>query len=95
MAFALIKTEGLDDAGRARVQREGQAMGRLVDNPHIVPIDDLGEEGEQPYFVSQFMPEGDEARRCAALIRSSLAPGVAKPAYDVSVSSTSAAFWRG
>ena len=59
VAFALIKTEGLDDAGRARVRREAQAMGRLGDNPHIVPIHDLGEEGEQPYIVSQFMSEGD------------------------------------
>src|SRR5207244_1977422 len=27
VAFALIKTEGLDDAGRQRIQREAQAMG--------------------------------------------------------------------
>ena len=29
VAFALIKTEGLDDAGRERISREAQAMGRL------------------------------------------------------------------
>ena len=29
VAFALIKTEGLDDTSRARIQREAQAMGRL------------------------------------------------------------------
>ena len=29
VAFALIKTEGLDEAGRSRIQREAQAMGRL------------------------------------------------------------------
>ena len=34
-------------------------MGRLGDHPHIVPIHDLGEEGGQPYIVSQFMSSGD------------------------------------
>jgi len=29
VAFALIKIEGLDEAGRSRIQREAQAMGRL------------------------------------------------------------------
>ena len=29
VAFALIKTDGLDEAGRSRIQREAQAMGRL------------------------------------------------------------------
>jgi len=29
VAFALIKTEGLDDTSRTRIQREAQAMGRL------------------------------------------------------------------
>ena len=33
VAFALIKTEGLDDAGRTRIQREAQAMGRLGAHP--------------------------------------------------------------
>src|SRR6266508_3391356 len=34
VAFALIKTEGLDAAGRARVEREARAMARLGDHPH-------------------------------------------------------------
>ena len=38
VAFALIKTEGLDDAGRARIQREAQAMGRLGSHPNIVTV---------------------------------------------------------
>ncbi len=42
VAFALIRTEGLDDAGRERITREAQAMGRLGDYPHIVPVLDLG-----------------------------------------------------
>ena len=36
VAFALIKTEGLDDVSRTRIQREAQAMGRLGSHPHIV-----------------------------------------------------------
>jgi len=44
VAFALIKTDGLDDAGRDRITREAQAMGRLGSHPHIVSVFDLGEE---------------------------------------------------
>ncbi len=59
VAFALIKTEGLDEAGLARVRSEAQAMGRLGAHPHIVTVFDIGEEtdpwraqaGPQPYMV--------------------------------------------
>ncbi len=44
VAFALIKTEGLDETSRTRIQREAQAMGRLGSHPHIVTVFDLGEE---------------------------------------------------
>jgi len=44
VAFALIKTDGLDDAGRDRITREAQAMGRLGAHPHIVSVFDLGQE---------------------------------------------------
>ncbi|MCI0863815.1 MAG: hypothetical protein J4N69_06220, partial [Chloroflexi bacterium] len=53
VAFALIKTEGLDDISRTRIQREAQAMGRLGSHPHIVTVFDLGEEGDQPYMVTE------------------------------------------
>ncbi|MCH7625695.1 MAG: AAA family ATPase, partial [Chloroflexi bacterium] len=43
VAFALIKTEGLDEVSRARISREAQAMGRLGSHPHIVTVFDLGE----------------------------------------------------
>jgi serine/threonine protein kinase len=33
VAFALIKMEGLDDVGRARITREAQSMGRLGTHP--------------------------------------------------------------
>jgi hypothetical protein len=36
VAFALIKTEGLDDESRQRITREAQAMARLGGNPNIM-----------------------------------------------------------
>ena len=59
VAFALIKTEGLDEAGRTRISREAQAMGRLGSHPHIVTVFDLGQEGDQPYMVTELMAGGD------------------------------------
>ena len=59
VAFALIKTDGLDETSRARIQREAQAMGRLGSHPHIVTVFDLGEEGEQPFMVTELMGGGD------------------------------------
>jgi hypothetical protein len=59
VAIAVIKTEGLDEAGLARVHREAQAMGRLGDHPHVVTVFDIGEEDGQPYIVSQYMAGGD------------------------------------
>src|SRR5438876_5784183 len=58
VAIALIKTEGLDEAGLARVRREARAMGKLGDHPHIVTVFYIGEEAGQPYIVSQHMPGG-------------------------------------
>ena len=65
VAFALIKTEGLDDTSRTRIQREAQAMGRLGSHSHIVTVFDLGEEPSassgqgQPYMVTELMGGGD------------------------------------
>ena len=59
VAFALIKTEGLDETSRTRVQREAQAMGRLGSHSHIVTVFDLGEEQGQPYMVTELMGGGD------------------------------------
>ena len=58
VAVAVIKTEGLDDAGLSRVKREAQAMGKLGDHPHIVTIHDVGDDQGQPYIVSQYMAGG-------------------------------------
>jgi tetratricopeptide (TPR) repeat protein len=59
VAFALIKTEKLDDASRVRVIREARAMGRLGDHPNIVAIYDMGDHEGQPYIVIPVMPGGD------------------------------------
>ena len=59
VAFALIKTEGLDDTSRERIQREAQAMGRLGSHPHIVTVFDLGQESDQTYMVTELMGGGD------------------------------------
>jgi class 3 adenylate cyclase/tetratricopeptide (TPR) repeat protein len=59
VAVAVIKTEGLDEAGMSRVKREAQAMGRLGDHPNIVTVFDIGDDGGQPYIVSQYMGGGD------------------------------------
>ena len=58
VAFALIKTEGLDADGLVRVRREAQAMARLGDHPNIVTIFDTGDEGGAPYIVSQYQAGG-------------------------------------
>ena len=59
VAFAVIKTEGLDEVGRERIRREAQAMGRMGTHPCIMPIYDLGEEDGNPYMVQPVMGGGD------------------------------------
>ena len=59
VAFALIKTEGLDETSRSRISREAQAMGRLGSHQHIVTVFDLGQEQDQPYMVTELMGGGD------------------------------------
>ena len=65
VAFALIKTEGLDEGARTRISHETQAMGRLGSHPHIVTVFDLGEEEgrggseTRPYIVTELMEGGD------------------------------------
>jgi hypothetical protein len=59
VAFALVKTEKLDDVARARVSREAKVMGRLGDHPNIMTIHDMGDENGQPYIVLPLMRDGD------------------------------------
>ena len=59
VAFAVIKTDGLDETSRTRITREAQAMGRLGAHPHIVTVFDLGDHEGQPYIVTELMGGGD------------------------------------
>ncbi len=65
VAFALVRTEGLDATGRERVRREAQAMGRLGNHANLVSVLDLGQEridgSEQPYIVMEYMGGGSVA----------------------------------
>ena len=63
VALALLKTEGLDAAGIARVRREAQSMGRLGDHPHIVTVFDVGQDAGAIYIVSRFVAGGDVGQR--------------------------------
>src|SRR5262249_10087593 len=55
VALAIVKTEGLDAAGLARVRRETRAMGRLGDHPNLVTVYDVGDEGGRTFIVSQYL----------------------------------------
>jgi serine/threonine protein kinase/tetratricopeptide (TPR) repeat protein len=59
VAFALIKTEKLDEVSRTRIKREARAMGRLGDHPNIVTVYDFGDHEGQPYMVLPLLPGGD------------------------------------
>src|SRR5437660_5158281 len=58
VAFALIKTEGLDAGAMARVRREAQSTAKLGDHPNVVTVYDIGEENGRQYIVSQHMNGG-------------------------------------
>ena len=57
----MIKTDGLDQQGRTRIDREARAMARLGDHPNIVTVFDVGDDAGQPYIVSQLMVGGSVA----------------------------------
>jgi serine/threonine protein kinase len=59
IAFAIIKTAGLDAEARTHIEQEARAMGRLGDHPNIVTIFEYGEHEGQPYLVLPLMPGGD------------------------------------
>ncbi|MFN8160767.1 MAG: AAA family ATPase [Solirubrobacterales bacterium] len=59
VAVALFEVEGLGEAAMARVRREMQAMERLGEHSHVVPVIETGEEGRRPYIVSPYMRGGD------------------------------------
>ena len=66
VAVALFDTEGVAAAIQARAKREAQAMRKLGDHPHVVSVLDTGEEGGNPFIVSEYMPGGDVESLLAA-----------------------------
>ena len=58
IAFAQIRTEGLDDLARERVMREAQSMARLGSHPNLVAIHDIGEDNGNPHLVEEYMAGG-------------------------------------
>ena len=48
IAFALIKTYGLNNDERERVTREARTLGRLSSHPNIVTVFEIGDEAGQP-----------------------------------------------
>ena len=77
VAVASIRTDGLVDAGRTRVQREARAMARLGDHPHVVMVHDIIEDDGEILLISQYMAGGDLAEKIAAGEGGRLAPGEA------------------
>ncbi|MGZ4353389.1 MAG: serine/threonine-protein kinase [Gaiellaceae bacterium] len=55
-----------DPALRARFTREALAAARLSGEPYIVTIYDVGERGDRPYIVMEFLPGGTVGDRIAA-----------------------------
>ena len=59
VALALYDTEGVGAGIQARARREAEAMRKLGDHPHVVPVFDTGEDNGNPFIVSRYMPGGD------------------------------------
>ena len=59
VAVAVFETEGVEETILARARREAQAMKRLGDHPHIVAVEESGEDDGRPYLVSPFLSGGD------------------------------------
>ncbi|MHB8575672.1 MAG: serine/threonine-protein kinase, partial [Dehalococcoidia bacterium] len=59
VAFALLKTNGLDADGRERVRREARTLGRLSAHPNIVTVHEVGDDDGRPFIVAELMQGGD------------------------------------
>ena len=63
VAVAVVKTGGLDEAGRHRIDREARATARLGDHAHIVTVFDVIEDDGGPQIVSEYVAGGTLAER--------------------------------
>jgi eukaryotic-like serine/threonine-protein kinase len=59
VAIAVFETEGVEETVLARARREAQAMSRLGDHPHIVAVEESGDDEGRPYIVSPYLSGGD------------------------------------
>jgi len=59
VALALFDTEGVGAGIQARARREAEAMRKLGDSPYVVTVLDTGEDDDNPFIVSRYMPGGD------------------------------------
>src|SRR6476620_1162374 len=59
VALALYDTAGVGAGIQARARREAEAMGKLGEHPHVVPVLDPGEDDGNPFIVRRYMPGGD------------------------------------
>src|SRR5918998_1584506 len=59
VAGAVVQNRGVEETIVARARREAQAMSRLGDHPHIVAVEESGEDDGRPYLVSPFLEGGD------------------------------------
>ena len=70
IAFALIKTEGLDTEATARIEQEAQAMGRLGDHLSILTIYEYGEHEGKPGYPSVASTKPEELINAALFLAS-------------------------
>ena len=83
VAVALFDSAGVGAAIQARAAREVEAMRKLGDHPHVVPVLDTGEQGGDPFIVSRYMPGGDVESLLAAAGGRLDVPRVVEIAVDV------------
>ena len=58
VVISLLKTDTVKAGSIERLRTEAQAMGYLGDHPHVVTIHDIGEEGGEPFIVSEYVAGG-------------------------------------
>jgi serine/threonine protein kinase len=66
VALSILKTDGLDGAGLARLRTEAQAIARLGTHPHVVTVFDLGDAAGGLYLSTEFVAGGELQRRLDA-----------------------------
>jgi tetratricopeptide (TPR) repeat protein len=58
VALALLKTDSIDEHERERILQEAQTMARMGEHPNVMPVYDLGYDGDLPFMVMPVMTGG-------------------------------------